>query len=528
MNKEKSVLDGMKMISSPQNVDSVGKIKDGLAYYQTKMSEVNTSILKTKKSLEQNQKQLREKRNQLEVILQNDNAEINSNGKEYYIKLSVYAKQPVNSAVITYNYMISGVQWQTLYDINLSSNGDVAEFELKTQISQYSGEDWTDVNLTFSTDSPERDITDFTSEIQSEYVNYYGEVIKTSKKQKTQQGKGTLLGRVVDAQTDEPLPFVNVVFKRNNVTLGGEATDIDGYFTAKDISAGDVTIEASYMGYDKVQKNISVSPNIFTNCGAIAMKPHVQALNEVMLVERSVPLLEDGHYEAGKKITSDDIDRIDGDNDLGNFVNGTSRKGSVYIPKTPMQPTTTEMPVDITKIESLGKEYKTDMSYTVKSDDKAKIIPLESATSREKYKYLAIPKSNDRVFLCAYIPSWEKLGFMNSQANIYMDDKYIGRTEINTDNVKDTLTLKVNSEKRIAVERKQEVSAPEKAGSFSSQVVEKYTVTIAVKNNMLKDIDVDLKDLVPVSKYTEVTVTPVALNGGKHNKIREKSPGICI
>ena len=41
LNKEKNVLENMKIISQPQTIDSIPKIKDGLSYYRGKMIEVS-------------------------------------------------------------------------------------------------------------------------------------------------------------------------------------------------------------------------------------------------------------------------------------------------------------------------------------------------------------------------------------------------------------------------------------------------------------------------------------------------------
>src|SRR6187402_1122711 len=56
-------------------------------------------------------------------------------------------------------------------------------------------------------------------------------------------------GKVIDADTRDPLPFVNIVFNNNQLT--GISTDINGKFTYN----SEVRIDAllcSYVGYNKV------------------------------------------------------------------------------------------------------------------------------------------------------------------------------------------------------------------------------------------------------------------------------------
>ncbi|MFT5167948.1 MAG: hypothetical protein ACI8P3_003187, partial [Saprospiraceae bacterium] len=53
-------------------------------------------------------------------------------------------------------------------------------------------------------------------------------------------------GKVLDAQTKEPLPFVNISFLGTNV---GMTTDFDGFYNLQSKWASD-TLQVSYIGYD--------------------------------------------------------------------------------------------------------------------------------------------------------------------------------------------------------------------------------------------------------------------------------------
>ena len=67
----------------------------------------------------------------------------------------------------------------------------------------------------------------------------------------------SLKGRVVDAITNEPLPFVNVLVSG---TTTGTITDLDGNFVFNGLNPGFVRIEASFVGYKKaISSEIEVS-----------------------------------------------------------------------------------------------------------------------------------------------------------------------------------------------------------------------------------------------------------------------------
>ena len=72
------------------------------------------------------------------------------------------------------------------------------------------------------------------------------------------QAKGIITGKVVDSETGEPLPGVNVVIEG---TMRGAATDIDGVYRITDLQPGTYTLVASYIGYSQITiQDVKVTP----------------------------------------------------------------------------------------------------------------------------------------------------------------------------------------------------------------------------------------------------------------------------
>jgi outer membrane receptor protein involved in Fe transport len=63
---------------------------------------------------------------------------------------------------------------------------------------------------------------------------------------------GKIAGRVVDKESGNPLPGVNVIVKG---TFLGAATDVDGYYAILSVPPGEQTVEASMIGYTTVTVN---------------------------------------------------------------------------------------------------------------------------------------------------------------------------------------------------------------------------------------------------------------------------------
>ncbi len=63
---------------------------------------------------------------------------------------------------------------------------------------------------------------------------------------------GEIQGKVTDAKSGEPLPFVNVSLIVNG-SMAGAQTDFDGYYFMKPIPAGEYSVKVSLVGYDSQQ-----------------------------------------------------------------------------------------------------------------------------------------------------------------------------------------------------------------------------------------------------------------------------------
>ena len=67
---------------------------------------------------------------------------------------------------------------------------------------------------------------------------------------------GSILGRVIDAGTNEPLAGANIIIKE----IGkGTTTDLNGRFILENITAGGHTLTGSYIGYSKINISVFVS-----------------------------------------------------------------------------------------------------------------------------------------------------------------------------------------------------------------------------------------------------------------------------
>ena len=154
----------------------------------------------------------------------------------------------------------------------------------------------------------------------------------------------------------------------------------------------------------------------------------------------------------------------------------------------------------------LNTNYEIDLPYDIASDGQLNSVTIKDQEINCTLKNYAVPRIDKEAYLLAEIPDWQNLDLLPGDANIIMDDTYIGRSLIDPNSIADTLNLSLGRDKRVAVKRSliKELSSLKTSGKESKQV---FTYEITVKNNKLTDVNLLLKDQYPLSNIKEVIVT---------------------
>ncbi len=154
----------------------------------------------------------------------------------------------------------------------------------------------------------------------------------------------------------------------------------------------------------------------------------------------------------------------------------------------------------------LNTNYDIDLPYDIASDGQLNSVTIKDQEITCTLKNYAVPRIDKEAYLLAEIPDWQNLDLLPGDANIIMDDTYIGRSLIDPNSIADTLNLSLGRDKRVAVKRSliKELSSLKTSGKESKQI---FTYEITVKNNKMTDVNLLLKDQYPLSNIKEVIVT---------------------
>lgn len=153
----------------------------------------------------------------------------------------------------------------------------------------------------------------------------------------------------------------------------------------------------------------------------------------------------------------------------------------------------------------LNTNFEIDLPYDIESNGRLHSVAIKDQEIDCILKNFAIPRVDKDAYLMAEVADWQNLDLLPGDANIIMDNTYIGKSVIDPNTTADTLNLSLGKDKRIAIKRSlvKEQSSLKSSGGSNRQV---FTYEITVKNNKLSDVNLLLKDQYPLSSIKEVEV----------------------
>ena len=166
---------------------------------------------------------------------------------------------------------------------------------------------------------------------------------------------------------------------------------------------------------------------------------------------------------------------------------------------------------------SLNTEFDISLPYTVASASKPTLVDIRNYELKADYNYSAAPKLDRDAFLIANATGWEELSLLPGEANIFFEGTFTGKSFIDPNNIKDTLSLSLGRDKRIVVKREKQKEMTSRKFIGANQK-ETYAWEISVRNTKAEPIKISLEDQIPVSQNSQIEVTTIDIAGAKYNK----------
>lgn len=464
-----------------KNTISVEKFSTASQYYAKRLGEIKNEILlidlKTdslRKEIKNQQLAQNQKINQLRKPM----------GK---ILVKINSSEP-KMGVFKINYLSDQAQWYPEYSFKVNSINEPLQLSYKAKVLQNTSEDWSDVKILLSEVDPRE------NKICPELTPWVLEKGKPKEKQPTVRkrfsygGSTGLSGKLLDKETNEYIPFANIVVSQNGNFVSGGVTDFNGDFNIKPLSPGSYDVEISSLGYEKRKYERIVIKSGTTTYLECTLNTSSEILQEVVVHSFQEPLIDKSNTTSSSTGGSEYYDKYK-NSATRNTQEGVS---SAHIAHNIKQ--------NISYIE-----YEIETPYSIPSNGEEYSLTIQTVEVPATYKYYAIPKLQETAFLTAKVKNWSRLKLLSGKARIFYQGSYVGETYIDSKAINEEYFVSLGKDKNIRVvkELDREKSETKETGSQIKNLVY-YNFTII--NKTQSAIDLQIVDQIPITRYKDIKI----------------------
>jgi uncharacterized protein (TIGR02231 family) len=154
--------------------------------------------------------------------------------------------------------------------------------------------------------------------------------------------------------------------------------------------------------------------------------------------------------------------------------------------------------------------------YTIQSDGKVQTVEIQRITAPSEYKYVTMPKLSQRAYLTSNITDWAKLSLQSGEATLYFENSFVGKSTLDVNQLKDTLTISLGTDNSILVkrEKRKDFTSKKVIGSNRTDI---FSYLLTIRNNKSTAVKITVNDQIPVSSNSSISVDATEISGGKIN-----------
>ncbi|MBC6365626.1 DUF4139 domain-containing protein [Algoriphagus sp. AK58] len=457
------LLSANKDLGGNQSGPTMAELRAALDFFDTELTKITTEELEVKSKISEGEKELERIRNQILAMQESKNKSTS--------EIRIRVKAP-NSGTGSFqiNYLVTNAGWYPKYDVRVKNISENLQLNYKAEVYQNTGVDWKNVKLRFSNANPNQ--SGQAPQLEKWELNYAR--YTTVNKFALPPVPGQVSGVVLDSN-GEPLPGVSVLVKGTSI---GTATDLEGRYSLT-IPPSAQSLVFSFVGFSSQEVAIQGRSTV-----SVRMQEDVSMLQEVVV--------------AGY---SQEVQRS-----LQGRVVGVSIRGNNSIESAPLMTNFVENQTTV--------EIEVAEPYSIKTNGERTLVDLKTYDIPATYRYTAIPKLDKDAFLLAEITDWSQYSLLEGESNLYFEEGFVGRSILNAAALQDTLQISMGRDRSIIMQR-EKVDQFSKKRTIGSNMTESRGYEITLKNNKSQPVTLLVKDQIPVSVNSNITVTAGELSGGK-------------
>ncbi len=452
------------------------ELREAADFQRQRLTEVYAKQQEIARNIKKIKSDIDKVENQLAAL----NEKQNLSTSDIVVAVDVKEAGPAQMGV---SYLVKGANWYPAYDIRVKDISQPLLLNMKANVTQSSGEDWTDVKLFLSTGNPDENGTRPT--LQPWYLGYnlpqtsYFNTISRSQLLATAL-PGGVRGRVTDA-AGKPIAYATVMIKGANI---GTATLSDGSFSIVP-SASSGTLTVSYPGYTPQD----IALNGITGTPLIVLQSSAQNLDEVVVTGVGLRGAPSGLS-------------VDKSSARDRLMSATSiNTTTIY------QPTTTL--------------FEIQEPYSVPNDGKSYSVEISSYSLKADYEYFSAPKLDPAAYLTAKVTDWQDLNLLPGNASLFFEGTYLGNSFLDVANAGDTLNISLGKDNGVVVKRtlQKQYSSRKFLGSNRT---DNRQYELYVRNNKQQPISIVIEDQFPISTTRDIEIDKMEYGNGTLDETSHK------
>ena len=381
----------------------------------------------------------------------------------------------------TLTYYVKNAGWYPTYDLRSEGVGQPLQLSYKANMFQNTKEEWKNIPVTLSSANPNR--SNVAPELRTYWLDYGRSAPRYNSEE---EPEGSVYGVVTD---DKGEVIIGAIVTVQGTSLG-TVTDSNGRYSIT-LPRPNVILNFSYIGY--LTKHVRVNKSGAVN---VKLMEDNTTLNDVVVVGYGTKKKTSGRKLA--KLNAEEAD-----------------EGEVLKSKEMIKPESDLIAVKEQKAQ-FGYEFEIKQPLTMTSDGKTTTTEIARYQLPATYQYLGIPRADKDAFLVADATEWQQYSLLEGEANVYFENSFVGKTILDPTVVNDTLHFSLGRDNGIRIQRTK-VSDRSTRRLLSTTQEQNLTWRITVKNSRKEAVSLTLRDQIPVSENSNITVTTEELSGGKLN-----------
>lgn len=165
----------------------------------------------------------------------------------------------------------------------------------------------------------------------------------------------------------------------------------------------------------------------------------------------------------------------------------------------------------------INVHYTLSLPWQIDSDNIARTVVIKEQPVSGQYRFIAIPKLSNDVYLQVQIKEWEQLNVIPGESQIFFGNNRTGVGYLQPPEDGKTLDIQLNRDPRIIIQRKAVLKKENAVSIFNDSAVRNFSYTLNVKNSYPGAIDLTLIDQIPVSANGDITVEKMQYGQGQFN-----------